>query len=62
MGNRSIHLGALLVLYLGMLWLRADSANRGVGMYMLQAGGVVLLVGDNTGLDTHAHAEQDRAF
>ena len=26
------------------------------------AGGVVLLVGDNTGLDTHAHAEQDRAF
>jgi hypothetical protein len=34
-----------------MLWLRADSVNRGVGMYMLQAGGVVLLVGDNTGLE-----------
>ena len=44
-------IGAILVLYLGMLWLRADSAYRGVGMYMLQAGGVVLLVGDNTGLE-----------
>ena len=61
MGNRSIHLGAILVLYLGMLWLRADSAYRGVGMYMLQAGGVVLLVGDSTGLEFREVASKGAA-
>ena len=54
-------IGAILVLYLGMLWLRADSAYRGVGMYMLQAGGVVLLVGDNTGLEFREVASKGAA-
>ena len=44
-----------------MLWLRADSAYRGVGMYMLQAGGVVLLVGDSTGLEFREVASKGAA-
>ena len=43
------------------LWLRADSAYRGVGMYMLPAGGVVLLVCDNTGLEFREVASKGAA-
>ena len=42
-------------------YLRSIAAYRGVGMYTLQAGGVVLLVGDNTGLEFREVASKGAA-
>ena len=42
-------------------YLRSIAVYRGVGMCTLQAGGVVLLVGDNTGLEFREVASKGAA-